>query len=378
LAGASVALRDVHKRYGETHVVKGVSLSVEPGEFLVLVGPSGCGKSTLLRMIAGLEGITSGDVDIAGRRVNDLPPRDRDIGMVFQSYALYPHMRVRDNLAFGLTLRRAPAALIAERVGEAARILALEPLLSRFPRELSGGQRQRVAIGRAIVREPSVFLFDEPLSNLDAALRVQTRGELAALHRRLKTTMIYVTHDQVEAMTLASRIALLHDGVLQQVGPPLALYERPANRFVAGFIGSPPMSFIPGRLEGRDGQTVVVYLGDGPGDGPGAAPIALPIDLPVDPASGEVTLGLRPQALRLGADGEGLAAEVTVVEPMGAETFIHARLTGPEPCPVVVHHAGSLGADLPPGAMVRVVLDPSRAHVFDTATGAALHHGASA
>jgi len=373
MAGATVELSAIHKHYGEVHVVKGVTLAVEPGEFLVLVGPSGCGKSTLLRMIAGLETISEGTVAIGGHVVNDMPPKDRDIGMVFQSYALYPHMRVRQNLAFGLTLRKTPAAQIKARVGEASRMLGLDSLLDRFPKELSGGQRQRVAIGRAIVREPKVFLFDEPLSNLDAALRVQTRGELAALHRRLGATMVYVTHDQVEAMTLATRIAVLHDGVLQQVGPPLELYERPANRFVASFIGSPAMSFLTGEVVGSGDETRFVVAGR-----PEQPEIGLqfPDDLAL--SAGPATLGVRPQALSLSMNAQDLAATVTVVEPMGSETFIHAVLRDSlGETPLIIHHAGALGSPLRPGDETRVAVDMAKVHVFG-ADGLALRHGRTA
>ena len=244
---ASITLKDVRKRYGETEAVRGISLDIADGELLVLVGPSGCGKSTLLRMIAGLESITSGTIEIGGRIVNDVEPADRDIAMVFQNYALYPHMTVRDNMAFSLKLAKAPQAAMDERVGRAAAILGLERLLDRYPRQLSGGQRQRVAMGRAIVRDPQVFLFDEPLSNLDAKLRVQMRAEIKDLHQRLRTTTVYVTHDQIEAMTMADKIVVMQAGRIEQVGSPLELYDRPANQFVAGFIGSPAMNFLPGK-----------------------------------------------------------------------------------------------------------------------------------
>ena len=260
---ATVTFDNVNKSYGDVHVVKDMNLSINDGEFMVLVGPSGCGKTTSLRMIAGLEEITSGELKIGDRVVNDVPPKDRDIAMVFQSYALYPHMTVRDNMAFGLKLRKLPKADIEKRVNEAAGILSLEKLLDRKPKELSGGQRQRVALGRAIVREPAVFLMDEPLSNLDAKLRVQTRAEIARLHQRMGTTFVYVTHDQVEAMTMGTRIAVMSDGVLQQVGSPQTLYDTPANRFVAGFIGSPAMNFLEvtasdGKLTGPEGWTLPV------------------------------------------------------------------------------------------------------------------------
>ncbi|MFL5184870.1 MAG: ABC transporter ATP-binding protein, partial [Microvirga sp.] len=247
---ASVEIRSVKKSYGSAQVIHGVSINIQDGEFVILVGPSGCGKSTLLRMIAGLENISGGELRIGPRVVNDVPPKERDIAMVFQNYALYPHMTVADNMAFSLKLKRAPKSEIKTRVDRAAEILGLGKLLDRYPRQLSGGQRQRVAMGRAIVRDPQVFLFDEPLSNLDAKLRVAMRTEIKALHQRLKTTTIYVTHDQIEAMTMADKIVVMHDGVVEQVGAPLDLYDRPANLFVAGFIGSPAMNFLKGHLQG--------------------------------------------------------------------------------------------------------------------------------
>ena len=353
MPGAPVALRDVHKRYGATPVVNGVSLDVAGGEFLVLVGPSGCGKSTLLRTIAGLEDITSGTITIDDRVVNDVPPKDRNIGMVFQSYALYPHMTVRDNLGFGLKLRKAPQQEIAARVDEAAKMLVLEPLLDRLPKNLSGGQRQRVAMGRAIVRRPRVFLFDEPLSNLDAALRVQMRAEIAALHRRLGTTMIYVTHDQVEAMTLATRIAVLHQGVLQQVGPALELYQRPVNRFVAGFIGSPAMSFIDGLVESDKFSA-------------GA------LSIPLANVGGRAAIGLRPQSMRLAEPGQGsLRGVVEVVEPMGWETYVHVVTDHGR---LVVHQAGA--SPVNGGDAVGVTFDAKDAHVFDADDRAVRHPAA--
>src|SRR5690242_15723542 len=251
---AGVAIRSVHKHFGSTHVIRGVEIEIADGEFCVLVGPSGCGKSTLLRMIAGLEEISEGEIAIGGKVVNRVQPKERDIAMVFQNYALYPHMTVRDNMSFALKLARRGSADIQQRLGEAAEILGLTPYLDRYPRQLSGGQRQRVAMGRAIVRDPQVFLFDEPLSNLDAKLRVQMRTEIKALHQRLTTTSIYVTHDQVEAMTMADRIVVMHDGVVEQIGTPLELYDTPANLFVAGFIGSPAMNFIGGRLRRNNGE----------------------------------------------------------------------------------------------------------------------------
>lgn len=305
----AVELTALRKSFGDNLIVKGVDLAVEPAEFLVMVGPSGCGKTTLLRLIAGLEQADSGDILIDGRRVNDTPPRDRDVAMVFQSYALYPHLTVRENLAFSLTLRGAPRQEVAARVDEVATMLELSQLLERKPKALSGGQRQRVAMGRAIVRRPKVFLFDEPLSNLDTALRVQMRGELARLHQRLQTTMIYVTHDQVEAMTLATRVAVFNQGVLQQVGPPLELYHRPANQFVGQFLGSPAMNVL-------DVQRV-----DGSLRGQGFE-LTAPKDLQAD---GPLRVGLRPQDLRVSAAGP-LAGTVDAVERLGFDGFAFVRM----------------------------------------------------
>src|SRR5436305_426615 len=254
---AGVEIRNVRKAFGATQVIHGVSIDIEDGEFVILVGPSGCGKSTLLRMIAGLENISGGEIRIGERVVNNVPPKERDIAMVFQNYALYPHMTVQDNMGFSMKLRKAPKEEIDSRVNRAAEILGLKPLLARYPRQLSGGQRQRVAMGRAIVRDPQVFLFDEPLSNLDAKLRVAMRTEIKELHQRLKTTTVYVTHDQIEAMTMADKIVVMHDGIVEQMGAPLDLYDRPNNLFVAGFIGSPAMNFIKGRIDGQD------FLADG-------------------------------------------------------------------------------------------------------------------
>src|SRR5512132_3420298 len=298
---ASVSFQNIEKAFGSTKVIHGISFDIADGEFTVLVGPSGCGKSTLLRMLAGLEEITAGTIAIDSKVVNDVESKDRDIAMVFQSYALYPHMTVADNMAFSLKLRKADAKVIEERVGKAAKILNLDPYLHRYPRELSGGQRQRVAMGRAIVRDPKVFLFDEPLSNLDAKLRVAMRAEIKALHQRLKTTTVYVTHDQVEAMTMADRIAVMNDGRIEQLGRPLELYDRPANLFVAQFIGSPAMNIFDGVVRGA----AVEALGSR------------------WPAAGgaegqKVKYGIRPEHLELASSG--IPAEVVVVEPMGAET----------------------------------------------------------
>src|SRR6476659_5390609 len=313
---ASVAIRDVRKAFGATSVIHGVDISIGDGEFVVLVGPSGCGKSTLLRMIAGLENITAGEIRIGDRVVNNVPPKERDVAMVFQNYALYPHMTVAANMAFSMKLRGAPQSEIEERVNRAATILGLSQLLGRYPRQLSGGQRQRVAMGRAIVRDPQVFLFDEPLSNLDAKLRVQMRTEIKELHQRLKTTTIYVTHDQIEAMTMADKIVVMHDGRVEQIGAPLDLYDRPDNLFVAGFIGSPAMNFLRGSL--RANGTAVFEAGGG---------IAFPIGTAPPGSDGRpVVYGLRPENIHL--DPNGLAAEVVVVEPTGSETQVVARVGG--------------------------------------------------
>ncbi|MBX4926266.1 ABC transporter ATP-binding protein [Rhizobium binae] len=304
---AHVSVNNARKDYGAFKAIKGVSVDIGDGEFVVLVGPSGCGKSTLLRMIAGLEGITSGQIQIGKHIVNELAPKDRDIAMVFQNYALYPHMTVAKNMGFSLRLKRMPRSEIDHRVGNAAKILGLENLLERYPKQLSGGQRQRVAMGRAIVRDPAVFLFDEPLSNLDAKLRVQMRSEIKELHQRLQTTTIYVTHDQIEAMTMADKIVVMKDGLIEQSGSPLELYDRPSNLFVAGFIGSPAMNFIAGSM-GEDGFSTV--------DG---------LLLPSDRRPGNaVTYGIRPEHIRL--DPDGIEVTTIVVEPTGSETLVLARL----------------------------------------------------
>src|SRR5688572_24120611 len=285
---ASVVIRDVRKSFGSTAVIHGVSVNIDDGEFVVLVGPSGCGKSTLLRMIAGLENITGGEIRIGDRVVNNVPPKERDIAMVFQNYALYPHMTVAANMGFSLKLRGAPKSEIESRVARAADILGLQPYLERYPRQLSGGQRQRVAMGRAIVRDPQVFLFDEPLSNLDAKLRVAMRTEIKELHQRIKTTTVYVTHDQIEAMTMADKIVVMHDGRIEQIGEPLELYDRPNNRFVAGFIGSPAMNFLTGRLAISGGGAR--FEGD--------RDLNLPLDVRPPGSSGQpVVLGVRPEHL---------------------------------------------------------------------------------
>src|SRR5262245_40867979 len=318
---AQVVMKDLNKKYDEVHAVKDVNLNIRDKEFVVLVGPSGCGKTTTLRMVAGLEEISGGEIVIGDRVVNDLPPKDRDIAMVFQNYALYPHMTVYDNMAFGLKMRKFPKAEIEKRVQEAADLLGIRELLKRKPRQLSGGQRQRVAVGRAIVRHPQVFLFDEPLSNLDAKLRVQMRVELKRLHDRLETTAIYVTHDQVEAMTLGDRVVVMKDGWIQQVGEPLELYGRPANKFVAGFIGSPAMNFAEG-VVGEQGGALTV-------SNPG-------LTIPVPPARAErlraykgqsVTIGVRPEDIHIASDSRtGFDAVVDVVEPLGSEILLDVKV----------------------------------------------------
>jgi multiple sugar transport system ATP-binding protein len=346
---AAVEFRKVFKTYGgKVKVIHGIEFAIRDGEFVVLVGPSGCGKSTLLRMLAGLEEITGGEILIDGKVVNDLESKDRDIAMVFQSYALYPHMTVRENMGFSLKLRKAPAAQIGQRVAEAARILNLDPLLERYPRELSGGQRQRVAMGRAIVRDPKVFLFDEPLSNLDAKLRVAMRSEIKALHQRLKTTTVYVTHDQIEAMTMADRIVVMHDGVIEQIGTPLELFDRPQNLFVAQFIGSPAMNVFAGTV--RNGA--VEALGQ-----------RWPLPGGVQPAEAvEVHYGVRPGDFALAS--EGIEARVVVVEPTGAETELLLDVAGTQL--VVVMHGRTSAR---PDDRVRLRVDPAAVHVFDGKSG---------
>jgi multiple sugar transport system ATP-binding protein len=349
---AEVSIRDLRKSYGAHDVVHGVDVEIADGQFVVLVGPSGCGKSTLLRMIAGLEAITSGTISIGDRVVNNLPPAERDIAMVFQNYALYPHKTVGANMGFALKMRKMDKAEVEKRVAHAAEILGLTPYLGRFPRELSGGQRQRVAMGRAIVRNPQVFLFDEPLSNLDAKLRVQMRSEIRELHQRLGTTTVYVTHDQIEAMTMADRIVVMRDGRISQIGAPLELYDRPANVFVAGLIGSPSMNLISGSV--RKGDTGMVI------DAEGAA-LALP------PMTGlaegrKVTLGIRPEHLDL-AD-HGIAAKVAVVEPTGSETHVILRFGTRELVAVFRERH-----DFRPGNLVHLAPRPDMVHLFDADTG---------
>jgi multiple sugar transport system ATP-binding protein len=351
---ASVTIQAVTKNFGEVAILHGVDIEIRDGSFTVLVGPSGCGKSTLLRMIAGLEQINGGEIRIGNKRVNDLPPKERDIAMVFQNYALYPHMTVRENMAFSLALAKQDAATIATKVGRAAEILALGALLDRYPRQLSGGQRQRVAMGRAIVRDPQVFLFDEPLSNLDAKLRVAMRTEIKELHQRLKTTSIYVTHDQIEAMTMGDKIVVMRDGRIEQTGSPLDLYDQPANQFVAGFIGSPAMNFLPGTLRRATGSAQI-ELGDG---------TRFDAPLRAGGVDGQpVVFGTRPEHLTLAASG-GIAASVVVMEPTGMDTFVVCR-----------HHGVELSAvfrerhDFAPGSTVNLLPDLQRAHLFDAATG---------
>jgi multiple sugar transport system ATP-binding protein len=323
---AEVVLRDIRKSFETVEIIHGVSLTIHDGEFVVFVGPSGCGKSTLLRLIAGLETITAGELSIDGKRCNDLPPSERGIAMVFQSYALYPHMSVYDNMAFSLKLAHMGKAEVRERVQRAADILQIGPLLERKPKALSGGQRQRVAIGRAIVRQPKVFLFDEPLSNLDAALRIQMRIEIAKLHRSLKTTIVYVTHDQVEAMTMASRIVVLNAGVIEQIGAPLELYHRPTNRFVAGFLGSPKMNFLPATLVSAEPQLARVTLGDG-------TEVTVAVDATRGAPGSQVTVGIRPEhVVHVTDPGTAPAAlgrvrgEVILVENLGESALIYVRL----------------------------------------------------
>ena len=372
---ARVQLDHIWKRYGDVVAVHDVNFEAKDGEFLVLVGPSGCGKSTTLRMIAGLDDISSGTISIGDRVVNDLSPKDRDIAMVFQSYALYPHMNVRDNMAFGLKLRKTPKPEIKRRVEEAAAILNIGNLLDRKPKQLSGGQRQRVALGRAIVRNPAVFLMDEPLSNLDAKLRVQTRAEISKLHQRLKTTTVYVTHDQTEALTMGDRIAVMKDGFLQQIDRPQVLYDFPVNTFVAGFIGSPAMNLLPGELQRQDGNLTVT--------GPDLS-VPLPDALAQaaqSTSAGRVLLGIRPEHIipRVLFEGGGgttpnrMTADIEVVEMMGSKQYVYlghsgTTLTGEFPADI----------DAAPGQKIDVVFDPDNLHLFDEETGAAIGHSRSA
>ena len=351
---ASVSFANIEKSFGTTKVIHGIGFDIADGEFVVLVGPSGCGKSTLLRMLAGLEEITAGTIAIDGRVVNDVESKDRDIAMVFQSYALYPHMTVGDNMAFSLKLRKADPAMIAERVSKASKILNLDPYLKRYPRELSGGQRQRVAMGRAIVRDPKVFLFDEPLSNLDAKLRVAMRAEIKALHQRLKTTTVYVTHDQVEAMTMADRIVVMHDGRIEQIGTPLELYDRPGNLFVAQFIGSPAMNVVSGTVRRAGGGAHVEAGG----------PVHWPLDGGPGADGQAVSYGIRPEHLTLASSGNGVPGEVIVVEPTGAETELLIQV-GQEQVTLRTHGRPRVNPD----EKVHLAVDPANVHLFDRGTG---------
>ncbi len=347
---ASVDIQDVRKFYGQLETIKGVTVDVPDGAFVVLVGPSGCGKSTLLRMIAGLEDISGGTISIGGRVINDVEPKHRDIAMVFQNYALYPHMTIAENMGFSLRLAKRPKDEIDQRVREAAGILGLADYLDRYPRQLSGGQRQRVAMGRAIVRNPQVFLFDEPLSNLDAKLRVQMRAELKDIHARLKTTTVYVTHDQIEAMTMADRIVVMRDGIVEQVGAPLDLYDRPNNTFVASFIGSPSMNLLQGIIA-DGGKSVRVEAG---------------AELPFEgapPAVGKVVYGIRPEHLHLADDGQGFEAVATNVEPTGSETLVQVRL-GDQIVSALLRDRVNIRA----GDTVRLGVQADKAHLFDAET----------
>ncbi|MDR7142619.1 ABC transporter ATP-binding protein [Rhizobium sp. BE258] len=346
---ASIDIKNVKKAYGHVQVLHDVDLEIKDGEFVVLVGPSGCGKSTLLRMIAGLEEVTGGEIRIAGNRVNELHPKDRDIAMVFQSYALYPHMNVAGNMSYSLKLRKTAKEKIASAVGSAASKLGLDPLLERRPKALSGGQRQRVAMGRAIVRQPKAFLFDEPLSNLDARLREQMRAEIKKLHGDLKATSIYVTHDQIEAMTLADRIVAMHGGVVQQVGSPLELYDRPANLFVAGFIGSPGMNFLEASYENGGAK-----LKDG---------TVVPLLSPLSLANGsKITLGIRPEHVVMSSGGAGMSADVELIEPTGFGIILHLSLHG-LPFKVFTLNREALTA----GPKVNVTFPAEHLHIFDEA-----------
>ncbi len=349
---ANVQVRNAVKNFGSARVLHGVNVDIEDGEFVVLVGPSGCGKSTLLRMIAGLEEISSGDISIGGKVVNGLPPKDRDIAMVFQSYALYPHKTVAENMGFPLKMARRPKTEIDEKVARAAAILDLARYLDRYPRQLSGGQRQRVAMGRAIVRDPQVFLFDEPLSNLDAKLRVSMRVEIKELHQRLKTTTIYVTHDQIEAMTMANKIVVMRDGRVEQIGRPLDIYDRPANQFVASFIGSPSMNLLKGRTARQGGKLVVLTEG--------GAELPLP-EARVD-AGRDVVYGIRPEHITIGKSG--VSVDVSVVEPTGSETLVFGRLGG-LPIDALIRER----VQIEPGSKLLFEIIPRYAHIFEAETG---------
>jgi multiple sugar transport system ATP-binding protein len=353
---ASVSIRNVRKSYGPLEIIKGVSIDIQDGEFVILVGPSGCGKSTLLRMIAGLEEISSGEIAIGERVVNEVLPKERDIAMVFQNYALYPHMTIAENMGFSLKLKKADKGEISSKVQRAAEILGLGPLLERFPRQLSGGQRQRVAMGRAIVRDPKVFLFDEPLSNLDAKLRVQMRTEIKEMHQRLKTTTVYVTHDQIEAMTMADKIVVMHDGIIEQMGAPLDLYDKPANMFVAGFIGSPSMNFIKGTIGAEGFKTEAGGM--------------LPLNGQTPPASFgcPAVYGVRPEHLQIGDNG--VPHEVVVIEPTGSETQMILRPAGqatPQKGGLTCLLRERISAK--PGEIVKISPNPAMIHLFDHEDG---------
>ena len=353
---STVTLRNIHKTYTDTEIIKGIDLDIADREFVVFVGPSGCGKSTLLRMIAGLEDITSGDLMIDGQRMNNVPPDQRGLAMVFQTYALYPHMTVAENMAFSLRLAGVPKAKRYERAKEVGRVLQLEPLLNRKPGALSGGQRQRVAIGRALVRNPKVFLFDEPLSNLDAALRGQMRLELASLHESLQATMIYVTHDQVEAMTLADKIVVLQEGRIEQVGAPMELYNNPRNRFVAGFMGSPKMNFLPVTAVGMGEQGVMLKL-------PDDARVAVPLPIKQKLKKGErATLGIRPEHIRVDAENPTMMGEVLVIERLGDATYLYVKIAGGDT--MIVQTDGNRQVAV--RDRVPLAIDGNLCHLFDT------------
>ncbi|WP_320197749.1 ABC transporter ATP-binding protein [Agrobacterium sp. rho-13.3] len=348
---APVNIQNVQKRFGAVNVIHGIDIDIRDGEFVVLVGPSGCGKSTLLRMIAGLEDVSDGEIHIGAREVSNLPARDRDIAMVFQNYALYPHMTVKDNMGFALKLKKVSATETAQKVNKAAAILGLEKLLDRYPRQLSGGQRQRVAMGRALVRDPQVFLFDEPLSNLDAKLRVQMRGEIKAMHQRIGTTTIYVTHDQVEAMTMADKIVVLHDGVIEQIGAPLELYDRPANLFVAGFIGSPAMNFVRGKVEEGVFRST--------------KGLVLPLPQTVNPAElggRDLVYGIRPEHIR--AAESGIEGRVEMVEGTGSEIYAKLNCAGDDIACLFRERINVRFGDT-----IHIAIDSSAVHLFDQDTG---------
>lgn len=356
---ASVEIKNVSKLFANNaQVIKDINIQIDDGQFTVLVGPSGCGKSTLLRMIAGLEEISQGEILINNKKVNDVPPKERDIAMVFQNYALYPHMTVYENMAFSLKLAKTDKQAIQQQVERAAEILGLSQLLARYPRQLSGGQRQRVAMGRAIVRNPQVFLFDEPLSNLDAKLRVQMRTEIKELHQRLKTTSVYVTHDQIEAMTMADKIVVMRDGIVEQIGRPLDLYDHPANVFVAGFIGSPAMNFIKGTLR-KKGDNAYVEL-------PGNNQLEVPVNSKGNDGQ-SVIYGIRPEDLTLAAKGEGIASEVIVVEPTGAETQVFSKIAGMEITTMFRERH-----EFKPGETIRLKPVLGKIHLFDAESGKSL------